>query len=162
MKLARFAQALFICSTVATLALTACGAPVSEDQSATPTGDLQATVEAAVEATVAAQPTDTPAPEVEATKETDVQATVESAVQSTVEVAIQSTVEVAIQSTLAAMPTSLPPLTAEEAQVLQRLHRSYPAPTGYPGFRKYYQKRCYPGCHDDGTSGTPTPQVAHP
>jgi hypothetical protein len=154
MKLARFAQALFICSTVATLALTACGAPVSEDQSATPTGDLQATVEAAVEATVAAQPTDTPAPEVEATKETDVQATVESAVQSTV--------EVAIQSTLAAMPTSLPPLTAEEAQVLQRLHRSYPAPTGYPGFRKYYQKRCYPGCHDDGTSGTPTPQVAHP
>jgi hypothetical protein len=156
MKLSRFAQTLLICSTVATLilALAACGAPVSDDESATPTNDLPATVEAAVKATLAAQPTDTPAPDVEATDETDVQATVE--------VAVQSTVEVAVQSTLAAMPTSPPTLTVEEAQALQRLHRSYPAPTGYPGFRKYYQKRCYPGCHDDSTSGTPTPQVAHP
>ena len=148
MKLSRFTQTWFICSTVATLilALAACGAPESDEQSATPTDDLPATVRAAVEATIAAQPTDTPTPVVEATAETD----------------IEATVEVAVQSTLAAMPTSLPTLTTEEAGMQQRLHRSYPAPTGYPGFRKYYQKRCYPGCHYDSASGTPTPQVAHP
>jgi len=32
----------------------------------------------------------------------------------------------------------------------ERLYRSYPAPTGLPGFRRYYQMRCYPGCHSDG------------
>ena len=156
MELSRLTQTLIICSIVAALVLVlaACGAPASEEKNATPTDDLPATVQAAVEATIAAQPTDTPAPEVEAADDTDVQATVE--------IAVQSTVEVAIQSTLAAMPTSPPTLTAEEARAVQRLHRSYPAPTGYPGFRKYYQKRCYPGCHYDSTSGTPTPQVTHP
>ncbi len=140
MKYTHLVQTLSICTTVATLALTlaACGAPVSDDQSATPTNDLPATVQAAIKATIAARPTDTPTPNVEAT------------------------VEIAIQSTLAAMPTSPPTVTTEETQALERLHRSYPAPTGYPGFRKYYQKRCYPGCHSDNTFGTPTLQVAHP
>ncbi len=51
--------------------------------------------------------------------------------------------------------------TAEPDQ--ERLHRSYPAPTGYPGFRKYYQKRCYPGCHYDATkSGESDTSIAQP
>ncbi len=41
----------------------------------------------------------------------------------------------------------------------ERLYRSYPAPTGAAGFRRYYQKRCYPGCH---TYGTPVPTRVHP
>lgn len=36
--------------------------------------------------------------------------------------------------------------------VRERPYRSYPAPTGYPGFRVYYQKRCYPGCHSYPTT----------
>jgi hypothetical protein len=47
-----------------------------------------------------------------------------------------------------AAPTS----TAEPTR--ERPYRSYPAPTGYPGFRKYYQKRCYPGCHSYSTTYT--------
>ena len=139
MKHAHLVPSLVISATIATLILilAACGATVSDDQDATPTDDLPATVQAAVEATVVARPTDTPAPDVEAT------------------------VEIAVQSTLAAMPTNPPAVTEQEAQTSERQHRSYPAPTGYPGFRKYYQKRCYPGCHYD-VSGTPTPQVAHP
>jgi hypothetical protein len=42
----------------------------------------------------------------------------------------------------------------------ERPYRSYPAPTGYPGFRLYYQKRCYPGCHYD--SSKPVPTKIHP
>ena len=38
----------------------------------------------------------------------------------------------------------------------ERPYRPYPAPTGQPGFRKYYQKRCYPGCH----YGSPLPSPA--
>jgi len=38
----------------------------------------------------------------------------------------------------------------------ERPYRSYPAPTGYTGFRKYYQKRCYPGCHYDSSAAEPT------
>ena len=54
-----------------------------------------------------------------------------------------------------------PVSTAEPAQ--ERLYRSYPAPTGYPGFRKYYQKRCYPGCHyDSATSGEGDTSMAQP
>jgi hypothetical protein len=73
-------------------------------------------------------------------------------------------------------PTNEPPQAEEQSSVAQvsaplstaepdeeRLHRSYPAPTGYPGFRKYYQKRCYPGCHyDSATSGEGDTAVAQP
>ena len=76
----------------------------------------------------------------------------------------------------AALPTSEPPQAMAESAVVEiaaplstaepdqeRLHRSYPAPTGYPGFRKYYQKRCYPGCHYDATtSGASDTSVAQP
>jgi len=41
----------------------------------------------------------------------------------------------------------------------ERLYRSYPAPTGQAGFRRYYQIRCYPGCH---TGPTPGPAPVHP
>jgi len=37
----------------------------------------------------------------------------------------------------------------------ERPYRSYPAPTGQAGFRKYYQKRCYPGCHSGNPVATP-------
>jgi hypothetical protein len=43
-----------------------------------------------------------------------------------------------------------------------RAYRSYPAPTGLPGFRKYYQKRCFPGCHYGETVVTPFPAKVHP
>ena len=43
----------------------------------------------------------------------------------------------------------------------ERPYKSYPAPTGGPGFRKYYQKRCYPGCHYDA-GATPSPTRRHP
>jgi hypothetical protein len=43
-----------------------------------------------------------------------------------------------------------------------RAYRSYPAPTGLPGFRKYYQKRCYPGCHYGEPVLTPMPTKVHP
>jgi hypothetical protein len=43
-----------------------------------------------------------------------------------------------------------------------RAYRSYPAPTGLPGFRKYYQKRCYPGCHYGESVVTPMPAKVHP
>jgi hypothetical protein len=39
----------------------------------------------------------------------------------------------------------------------ERPYRSYPPPTGFPAFRRYYQKRCYPGCH---AYPTPTPEPA--
>jgi hypothetical protein len=72
-------------------------------------------------------------------------------------------------------PTPIPTLSSEEIlqvaakatqQVIQgqpteiRPYRSYPAPTGLPGFRRYYQMRCYPGCHSYG--GTPAPTGVHP
>jgi len=51
------------------------------------------------------------------------------------------------------------PLSTAEPE-RERPYRSYPAPTGYPGFRKYYQIRCYPGCHT--YSSTPEPARIHP
>lgn len=48
----------------------------------------------------------------------------------------------------------------QDEPVEMRAYRSYPAPTGLPGFRRYYQKRCYPGCHS--YSGTPVPGQKHP
>ena len=122
---------------IAILALAAClqsTTPVVEEP-AEPTADLPLTVQAAVDATLAAQPTDTPAPDLEAM------------------------VESAVQATLTAQPSGS---EVKAARTSERPYRSYPAPTGYPGFRKYYQKRCYPGCHYDTTEGTPTPQVKHP
>ena len=53
-----------------------------------------------------------------------------------------------------------PVSTAEPDQ--ERVHRPYPAPTGYPGFRKYYQKRCYPGCHYGSASGGSDTSIAQP
>jgi hypothetical protein len=53
-----------------------------------------------------------------------------------------------------AQPTVTPTIGRE------RPYRSYPAPTGYPGFRVYYQKRCYPGCHT--YPSTPAPTGVHP
>lgn len=53
-----------------------------------------------------------------------------------------------------AEPTAIPTVGRE------RPYRPYPAPTGYPGFRVYYQKRCYPGCHYGAS--TPEPAVVHP
>ena len=54
----------------------------------------------------------------------------------------------------AAQPTETPTVGRE------RPYRSYPAPTGYPGFRVYYQKRCYPGCHTYPSA--PAPTRVHP
>ena len=103
-------------------------------QNVTPTVDMDATVQAAVKATLAARPTDTPLPDLEAT------------------------MVAAVEATLAAQPT------AYLAEASDRPYRTYPRPTGYPGFRRYYQKRCYPGCHVPPAPGTPTPEVApvHP
>lgn len=112
--------------------------------------DNEATVQAAVQATLlahqtaSAQPTDTPVPD------------------------IKATIVVAVEATLtahwnaSAQPPSPPTVAPDVANASERLYRSYPAPTGYPGFRKYYQKRCYPGCHYDVAAGTPTPQAIHP
>ncbi len=55
---------------------------------------------------------------------------------------------------LAVQPTATPTIDSD------RPYRSYPAPTGYPGFRKYYQMRCYPGCHT--YPSTPAPTRVHP
>jgi hypothetical protein len=113
--------------------------------------DLEATVQAAVQATLDAQPTETPAP--------DIQATMVAAVEATV--AAHLTASAAQQKALGE-PTSPSSDALAAASASERPNRSYPAPTGYPGFRKYYQKRCYPGCHYDATEGTPTPEVVHP
>jgi hypothetical protein len=61
-------------------------------------------------------------------------------------------------------PTSTPhtPPPALSAQTRERPNRSYPAPTGYPAFRRYYQKRCYPGCHYGGDVVTPVATKIHP
>jgi hypothetical protein len=114
---------------ILSLALVACD---KVDSSAV---DLDATIQAAVEATLAAQPADTPVP--------DLNATIQSAVHATIE----------------AQPTSTPQPALSAATERERAYRSYPAPTGLPGFRVYYQKRCYPGCH---TYGTPAPDAANP
>jgi hypothetical protein len=53
-----------------------------------------------------------------------------------------------------------PTPTPEATRV--RVYRSYPAPTGLPGFRKYYQRRCYPGCHYGQPVITPIPNQVHP
>jgi len=98
-------------------------------QDATPEIDLDATVQAAVQGTQAARPASTPTP--------DLPATVMAAVEATVSAR-------QLQS-------------ASDSSDSERLYRSYPKPTGYPGFRKYYQKRCYPGCHGDST-----PTRVHP
>ena len=111
------------------IALVGCG---QDDASAV---DLDATVQAAVEATLAAQPSDTPLPD------------------------LSATVLSAVQATIAAQPTSTPQPMLSSATEPERPYRSYPAPTGLPGFRVYYQKRCYPGCH---TYGTPAPDAVHP
>lgn len=134
MKAMRFIVAL----AIAILALVAClnsTQPVTETPTE-PAADLPLTVQAAVKATLSARPTDTPGPD------------------------LQATVEVAVHATLTAQLSANPDDKVTEAR--ERPYRSYPAPTGYPGFRKYYQKRCYPGCHYDATEGTPTPQVTHP
>ena len=90
-----------------------------------------------------------------------------------------ATIEAAVEATLTAQPTNTPPDTAatvqaaiEATQAAQnttdiasasdRPYRTYPEPTGQPGFRRYYQKRCYPGCHVPPATGTATPQPAHP
>ena len=84
--------------------------------------DLNATVRAAIEATLAAQPTGTPAPD------------------------LRATVLSAVDATMTAQPTSTPePVLISETD-RERPYRSYPEPTGFPGFRLYYQIRCYPGC----------------
>jgi hypothetical protein len=49
----------------------------------------------------------------------------------------------------AAIEDVSPAGTPEPAR--ERPYRSYPAPTGQAGFRLYYQKRCYPGCHTYST-----------
>ena len=119
---------------VAILALVACLSSTTPDAdtSAEPTADLPLTVQAAVDATLAAQPTDTPSPN------------------------LQATVEVAVLETLSAHATSSALPEPEVAIASDRPHRSYPAPTGAPGFRKYYQKRCYPGCHYGASAAEPT------
>ena len=52
--------------------------------------------------------------------------------------------------------------TAEGQPTRPRFYKSYPAPTGAPGFRKYYQKRCYPGCHTGYEVVTPGPTSVQP
>ena len=110
----------------------------------TPPIDIEATIQSAVEATLSAQPTNTPVP--------DMQATLVSAVEATL-VAQQNA------PTPTTSPSVEPPTVASASD---RPYRSYPAPTGYPAFRKYYQMRCYPGCHYGVSAGTPTPHVVHP
>jgi hypothetical protein len=106
-------------------------------QSITPTVDIDAMVQEAVDATLAAQPTDAPPPDLDAT------------------------VQVAVQATLTAQPASASePSSAGLAEASDRPYRVYPRPTGQAGFRRYYQKRCYPGCHVPADVGTPTP--VHP
>ncbi len=56
----------------------------------------------------------------------------------------------------APLPVGNVPPTATAEPRRDRFYRSYPAPTGAAGFRRYYQKRCYPGCHDDAPVITPT------
>jgi hypothetical protein len=51
---------------------------------------------------------------------------------------------------------------AEATPTRVRPYRSYPAPTGEAGFRRYYQKRCFPGCHYGDTVVTPFPTKIHP
>jgi hypothetical protein len=51
-------------------------------------------------------------------------------------------------------PTAQP--TATLTVSIERPYRSYAAPTGAPGFRKYYQIRCYPGCHSYPSAAEPT------
>jgi hypothetical protein len=61
-----------------------------------------------------------------------------------------------------------PPVTAEThgetmpVPTRVRAYRSYPAPTGQVGFRRYYQKRCYPGCHYGGNVVAPVATRVHP
>jgi hypothetical protein len=100
--------------------LVACG---GDDE---PEVDVQSTVEAALESTQVAQPSATPQPDLDAT------------------------VVWSVQATLDARPVNTPEADLISNQQEGRPHRSYPAPTGYPGFRRYYQKRCYPGCHTYG------------
>jgi hypothetical protein len=84
---------------------------------------------------------DAPTPDVEATVRVAVEATAQVAVKATVQAATAATTQ-----TMAAQPTSTPePVLSEDDRL--RPFRSYPAPTGEAGFRLYYQKRCYPGCH---------------
>jgi hypothetical protein len=120
---------LLLVLSVLFLALVACG---QDDSSRV---DLDATIQAAVEATLAAQPADTPVPD------------------------LNATVLAAVQATIAAQPTSTPQPVLSAATERERPYRSYAAPTGLPGFRLYYQKRCYPGCH---SYGTPAPDAVHP
>jgi hypothetical protein len=79
---------------------------------------------------------------------------VQAAVNATAQVAeatVQAAVEemaqtMAAEATPVAQPTGTPePVLSEDDRL--RPFRSYPAPTGEAGFRLYYQKRCYPGCH---------------
>ena len=97
-----------------------------------------------------------PTPDVDATVQSAVEATVQ-VVEATSQAAKQAAVQAAAEAQLAAQPTSTPePVVAVGDGDRERPYRSYPAPTGLPGFRLYYQKRCYPGCHTDGL------EQAHP
>jgi hypothetical protein len=92
-----------------------------------------------------------PTPDVDATVQSAVEATVQ-AVEATAQAAKQAAIQAAVnEAQLAAQPASTPePVVAVSNDGRERHYRSYPAPTGLPGFRLYYQKRCYPGCHTDG------------
>ena len=57
------------------------------------------------------------------------------------------------QEVMAGDPGAAPAATEEVAP--DRYYRSYPAPTGAAGFRRYYQIRCYPGCHTGATPAVP-------
>lgn len=85
----------------------------------------------------------------------DVEATVQVAVEATLQAAAKATAQTIVaEATPAALPSSTPePVVSGEDDRL-RPFRSYPAPTGEAGFRLYYQKRCYPGCHTDGLEQT--------
>jgi hypothetical protein len=57
----------------------------------------------------------------------------------------------------------LPQAEVSESQPARpRYYKSYPAPTGQAGFRKYYQKRCYPGCHYGSEVVVPEPTAINP
>jgi len=79
------------------------------------------------------------------------EATAQVEAETKMELAVEATVQVAVEATLAAQPADTPE-PVQIADDSERPYRSYPAPTGLPGFRLYYQKRCYPGCHTDDES----------
>ncbi len=77
------------------------------------------------------------------------EATARVEAETKMELAVEATVQVAVEATLAAQPAGTPE-PVQIADDSERPNRNYPAPTGLPAFRRYYQKRCYPGCHTLG------------